>query len=105
MSQDIIQRILTIEQNAAQLYDDAQQQAVDIVAEAETEATALRTQRLEEAHQHARQIEADGAAQAASERARIIAQAETEVQRLEALAARNHERAVNFVLSRIIGHT
>ena len=103
MSQDIVQRILTIEQNAATLHDDAQQRAADLVTEAETAAITLHAQQLEAARQRATQIKAEGKERAEVKRARIIAQAGADAQRLDTLAAKNLERAVAFVLAEVTG--
>ena len=101
MSQDIVQRILTIEQTATRLHDDAQQQAADIVAEAETASAKLQVQQLAEAHQKAEQIKAEGSERAEVERARILAQAGADAQLLDTLAAKNLHRAVAFVLDEV----
>jgi len=101
MSQDIVQRILTIEQAATKLHDDAQQQAADIVAEAEKASANLRVQQLAEAQKKAKLTRAEGGEKAEIERARILAQAGADAQLLDTFAAKNLQRAVAFVLDEV----
>ena len=105
MSQETVAQILAIEQNAARKHDEAQQQAADLVAEAEKAADLLYQQELKRAHQQAEEILTAGKEKAEVERARIIAQAGADAQLLDTLAANNLEHAVDFVLSRIMGRT
>lgn len=102
MSQETVAQILAIEQNAARLHDEAEQQAADLVVEAKKAADLLYQQELEHARQQAEAIIAAGKEKAEVEHARIIAQANADAQRLDTLAAKNLEHAVDFVLSRII---
>ncbi len=103
MSQETIARIFAIEKTAAKLHSDAQQQAAAIVAEAEKAADDIRKLSLAQARQDAEHIIATGEQQAESENARIIAQAGADAQRLDAIAATHLERAVDFVLARVVG--
>ncbi|HQE91497.1 MAG TPA: hypothetical protein PLQ66_01740 [Anaerolineae bacterium] len=103
MSQDTITRIFTIEKAATKMHSDAQQQAAELIAVAEKAALNLRDHRMKLARQEAERLIAAGEQQAEAENARIIAQADAEAQRLEATAAQNLDRAVDFVLARVIG--
>ena len=102
MNQETITQILAIEQAAVQLYQDAQDQAANTIAEAERAASAVREQTLTHVRQQADQIAAQGRQTAEIERARIIAQAEAQAQRIEALAEQHFERATDFVLDHVV---
>jgi len=103
LSQETIARILVIEQEAAKVHDDAQNQAAHLIEEAEEAASALREQTLAQARQEAERIVATGREASEAERARAIAQAEAEAQRMETLAADHFDPAVNFVLDQVAG--
>lgn len=102
MAQETVARLLDIEKAAAKRHSDAQQQAADLIAKAEKAAASLRNQRLEQARREAEHIIAAGKQKAEAEHARVIAQAGADAQRLDTTAAKNLERAVEFVLARII---
>ena len=104
MSQEAITRILAVERSATQMHEDAVQQAAELIAEAEKATSAFKRQSLTEARKQAAKILEAGRERAEIERARIIAQAGADAQRLDTLATHNLERAVDFVLDRIIGH-
>ena len=104
MSQEAITRILNVEQNATRMHDDAVQRAAELAAEAEKTASASKQHSLTEAQQQAAKILEASKEKAEVERARIIAQAGADAQRLDTLATKNLQRAVEYVLNRIIGH-
>ncbi|MEJ5312071.1 MAG: hypothetical protein WHX52_20075 [Anaerolineae bacterium] len=103
MSQETITRIFAIEKAAAKTYSDAQQQAAELIAEAEKAAISIRNRGLQLAQQDAEQINAAGKQQAEVENALILAQAGADAQHLDAIAAKNLDRAVDFVLARVVG--
>ena len=103
MSQETIARILSIEQEATKIHDDAQHQAAHLIEEAEKATSASREQILAQARQEAEQIVATGQEAAEAKRSRAVAQAEAEAQRMEALAADHFDQAVNFVLDQVAG--
>jgi vacuolar-type H+-ATPase subunit H len=103
VSQETIAQILSVEEAAVQIHDDAQRQAEQVTAEARQASTTVREQTLAHIRQQAEQIAAEGQRAAEVSRARIIAQAEAEAQRLENVAAQHLERAVSFVLDQIAG--
>jgi len=103
LSQETIARILVIEQDAAKIHNDAQDQATRLIEEAEKAASVLREQTVAQARREAGQIVATGQEAAEAERSRAIAQAEAEAQRLETLATRHLDQAVDFVLDRVAG--
>ena len=101
MSQETIARILSIEDEAVKIRDNAQRQATQLTREAEAAANAAHEQALAQARNEAEQIITTGREAAAAERARIIAQAEAEAQRMETTAGQHFDRAVRFVLSQV----
>jgi ATP synthase H subunit len=103
MSQSLVKRIVTMEQEAEHLYTEAQKQAEDILKEAREAAAALRKQTLSEAQRQAEQIITDGQAEAKAERAAIIQQAEAEAQQMEQTAAQHFDDAVEYVLNQVAG--
>lgn len=103
MSQETIVQILSIENEAVRVHDDAQQRAAQLIEEAKSATEALREQTLAQARQEAAQVITKGREAAEAERARIIAQAEAEAQRLEAEASRHFDSAVNFVIDQVAG--
>ena len=102
MAQETVARLLDIEKAAAQRHSDAEQQAEDLIAEAEKAAANLRNNRLEQARREAERIIAAGQQKAEAEHAQVIAQAGADAQRLDTAAAKNLDHAVDFVLARVI---
>ena len=103
MAQGTVARLLDIENAAAKLRSDAEQQATDLSAEAEKTALSLHTRRIEQAHKEAEHIIAMGKQKAEVEYAQTVAQAGADAQRLDTIAAKNIEYAVDFVLTSVIG--
>ena len=103
MSQETIAKVLSVEEAAVGFYEDAQRQAANVIAEAKKAASAVREQTLAHVRQQAEKIAAESRQTAEVERARIIAQADAEAQRMENLAAQHLDRAVSFVLDRVVG--
>ncbi len=103
MARETVARLLDIEKAAAKLHSDAQQQAADLIAEAEKAAASWQNRRLEQARREAERIIAAGKQKAEAEHAGIIAQAGADAQRLDTTAAKNIEYAVDFVLTSVIG--
>ncbi|MGC9393724.1 MAG: hypothetical protein ACP5J4_02580 [Anaerolineae bacterium] len=103
MAQETIARLLAIENAAAKLHSDAQQQAADLITEAEKTASSLHTRRIEQAHKEAERIITMGKQKAEVEYAQTVAQAGTDAQRLDTIAAKNMEHAIDFVLTSVIG--
>lgn len=102
MAQDTVARLLDIEKAATKLHSDAQQQAANMITEAEKAAATLQDKQLEQAHQKAERIIAAGKQKAEAEHARVIAQAGADAQQLDTIAVKNLEHAVEFVLAHVI---
>ena len=103
MSQETIVQVLSIEQEAVGIHDEAQRQAAQSIKEAESATSALREQILAQAHQEAEQILAKSRESAEAERTRIIRQAEAEARHMEEIAGHHFDRAVEFVLDQAVG--
>jgi vacuolar-type H+-ATPase subunit H len=103
LSQETIARILSIEQEAVKVHNDAESQAARMIEEAKEAASILRERILAQAHQQAEQIVAEGREAAKAKRERIMAQAEAEAEEMEETSRRHFDQAVNFVLGQMSG--
>ena len=103
MSHATIVRILSIEQEASRIYDDAAAQAAQMIADFEREASATRGQVLSEARSQAIQIKQEGQKASDAERDRALAQAEAGAREMEERAVRNSAAAVEFILDQVAG--
>jgi len=101
MNENRIQQVLEIEKQAREIYDAAVREAQQLPAQAELEAQSILDKARNQAREEARQLVAR--AQAEEETAKILAQAEEKNRQVEALAMSNFERAVNYILDRVIG--
>jgi vacuolar-type H+-ATPase subunit H len=96
-----IQQVLEIEKQAQELHDAAVKDAQQLPVLAEQEAQALIEKAKAEAQQQAREMVSQ--VKADEESARILSEVEEKNKRFEALAMSNSDRAVNYVLERVIG--
>jgi vacuolar-type H+-ATPase subunit H len=96
-----IQQVLEIEKKAQEVQEQAQREAQELPRLAEQEAQALIEKAKAEAQEEARKIIAE--AQAEDKANEILADVERQDQELEARANANIEKAVNYVLERVIG--
>lgn len=101
LHETIIQQVLEIEKQAQATHDAAVSQAEQLPVQAQKEAQNLVEKARAEAQAEARQLAAD--AQAQDECARILSKADQDSARLEALAMNHFDRAVSYVLDRVIG--
>ncbi|HSA99428.1 MAG TPA: hypothetical protein VLE49_02175 [Anaerolineales bacterium] len=101
MNEKHIHQVLDIEKRAQEIHDAALKEAQQLPAVAEQEAEALIEKARAEAQQKAREIVSK--VQADEESARILSEAEEKNRQFEALATKNFDRAVNYVLERVIG--
>jgi vacuolar-type H+-ATPase subunit H len=101
LDEKLIQRVLEIEKGAQTIHEAALAEALDLPIQAEKETEALIAQARSKAEEEARQMVAN--AQAKEECARILADAEDKIQRAEMLGRANFDRAVSYVLARVIG--
>jgi vacuolar-type H+-ATPase subunit H len=96
-----IQQVLDIEKKAQEIQEQAQREAQELPRLAEQEAQALIAQAKAEAQEEARKIIAE--AQAEDKAKEILAEVERQNSELEAKANANLDKAVNFVLERVLG--
>jgi F0F1-type ATP synthase membrane subunit b/b' len=101
LNEKLIQQAYEIERQAQATHEAAVREAEQLPIQAEQEAQALIEKARTDAQEEARQLVAN--AQAPEECARILAQAEEEVRRMEALAMSHFDRAVGYVLDRVVG--
>jgi vacuolar-type H+-ATPase subunit H len=96
-----IQQVLDIEKQAQEIHESAMKEAQQLPVIAEQEGQALIEKAKAEAQQKAREMVAG--VKADEENARILTEAEEKNKQFEALAMSNLDRAVNYVLERVIG--
>ncbi|MGB8981177.1 MAG: hypothetical protein WCC12_04830 [Anaerolineales bacterium] len=101
MNENRIRQVLDIEKKAQENYDAALNEAQKLPALAEQEAQDIVNKARAEAQAEARQIIAR--ARAEGEIDRILAESEEKNRQLETLAMSNFDRAVNYLLDRVIG--
>jgi vacuolar-type H+-ATPase subunit H len=101
MNEKRIQQVLEIEKQAQQILDSAIKDAEQLPVIAEKEAQELIEKARSEAKVEASQIVAKARSEA--ETSRIISEAEEKTHKIENLAMKNFDRAVAFVLERVIG--
>jgi vacuolar-type H+-ATPase subunit H len=96
-----IQQVLDIEKKAQEIQEQAEREAQELPRLAEQEAQALITKAKAEAQEEGRRIIAE--AQAGDEAKEILAEVERKNSELEAKASDNLDKAVTYVLERVIG--
>jgi vacuolar-type H+-ATPase subunit H len=101
LNEILIQQVLGIENRAREVSEAASREAEQLPMEAEKEAQALIEQARAEAQEQARQMIAK--AHSENEHVGILAQAEENVQNSEGLARSNFDRAVHYIVRRVIG--
>jgi vacuolar-type H+-ATPase subunit H len=101
LHETLIKQVLEIEKQAQAIHDAAVSQAEQLPLQSEKEAQETIEKARAEAQTEARQLVADAHAQ--DECARILSKADQDSARLEALAMNHFDRAVSYVLDRVIG--
>ena len=101
MNEKHIQQVLDIEKQAQEIHETAMKEAQQLPVTAEQEAQALIEKARAEAEQKAREMVSG--VKADEESARILAEAEEKNKQFEGVAVSNLDRAVNYVLDRVIG--
>ena len=101
MNEKHIQQVLEIEKQAQEIHEAAVKEAQQLPVTAEQEAQALIEKTRAEAEQKAREMVSG--VKADEESARILAEAEEKNKQFEGVAGSNLDRAVNYVLDRVIG--
>ncbi len=101
MNEKRIEQVLEIEKQALAIHEAAHKEAEKIPIEAQKEAMAQVEKTRAEAEEKASQIEAN--AEPKEECDRIMAQATDEARKTMELGMSNFDRAVTYVLNRVIG--
>ena len=101
MNEKHIQQVLEIEKRAQEIHEAAVKEAQQLPVIAEQEAQALIEKARAEAQQKAREMVSE--VKADEESARILSEIEEKNTQFEALAMSNLDRAVAYVLERVIG--
>jgi V/A-type H+-transporting ATPase subunit G/H len=101
MNEKHIQQVLEIEKQAQEVQEKARREAQEIPARAEQEAQALITKAKAEAHEEARKLIA--AAQANDASGQAVDEGVSVNTEFEASAKKNFDKAIAFVLERVIG--
>ena len=101
MNEQRIQQVLEIEKQAQEIHQAALRDAEELQKQAEQEAQTLIEKTRAEAQDEAKHLASDR--QADDECARILAEGEEESHELETLAVQHFDRAVDYVLNRLIG--
>jgi vacuolar-type H+-ATPase subunit H len=101
MNEKHIQQVLDIEKQAQEIHELAMKEAQQLPVLAEQEAQALIEKAKVEAQQKAREMVSG--VKAEEENTRILSEAEEKNKQIEALAMSNLDRAVTYVLERVIG--
>jgi V/A-type H+/Na+-transporting ATPase subunit G/H len=96
-----IKQVLEIERQAQEIQDKAKRDAQEIPVKAEQEGQALIAKARAEAEEEARKIIA--AAQSTDDAQNLSAEAGEKNSQFDALARKNFDQAVAFVLERVIG--
>ena len=103
MNEKHIQQVIAIEKEAQQIHEAAMKEAQQLPVTAEQEAQALIEKARTEAQQQAREMVS--AVQGDQEGTRILSEVEEKNKQSETLATSNFDRAVDFVLDRVIGRS
>ncbi len=101
MNENRIRQVLEIEKRAQENYDAALKEAQQLPTLAEQEAQEIVNKARAQAEEEAKQIVAK--AKAEDEVARILSEAEAKNRQLESQATGNFDKAVNFIIDRVIG--
>ena len=101
MNDKQIDRVLEIERQSQEIHEKAKREAQELPALAEQEAQAMIAKAKAEAQEQARKIVAQAQSEDAAQG--ILDEATRKNSELEALAKKNLDKAVAYVLDRVIG--
>jgi protocatechuate 3,4-dioxygenase beta subunit len=99
--EDTVKQLREIEEKAQELYESTVHEAKMLPITAEEDARALQTQLYQETEAEAKRILAE--AQDDSDNQKLLQQAEEDAARKENLAMNHFDRAVNYILHRVVG--
>lgn len=101
MNEKRVKEVIEIEKQADEMFKKAAREAEKLPLQAEKDAQALVEKARAEAEEEARQMLASS--QGKEDSARLLAEAEKQMHQNEQLAKRNFDRAVTYVISRVLG--
>ena len=101
MNEKHIQQVLEIEKQAQEIHEAAVRDAQQLPIQAEQDAQALIEKAKADAQQEARSLVSK--VQADEDSARILSEVEAKNRQFETLAMSNFDRAVAFVVERVVG--
>jgi vacuolar-type H+-ATPase subunit H len=101
LDEKLLNRVLDIEKQAQSIHDSALNEALELPVRAEKEAQELIEKTRLEAEKEAQIMISN--AQAKEECDRITAEMDEKISHSEGLAAANFNRAVSYVIGRVIG--
>src|SRR6185295_10130921 len=101
MNDKNIQKVLEIEKHAAEIQEKARREAQEIPVKAEQEGQALIAKAKADAQEEARKLIAS--AQSGADSGGVAADFASKNSEFETLAKKNFDKAVAFVLERVIG--
>ncbi len=101
MNERRIEQVMQIENQAQRVLDKAKDDAARLPVEAEREAQAILERTRTEARAEAEKLIEAAAAEAETQR--IISEAETRIREADEVARRNIDRAVQFVVDKVLG--
>lgn len=101
MNENRIQQVLDIEKQAQEIHETALRNAQQLPISADQESQTILENARAEAQAEARLLITN--AQGEVETTRILLEAEKKNSQVEALAMSNFDRAVNYILDRVIG--
>jgi vacuolar-type H+-ATPase subunit H len=103
LNEQLIQQILEIEKQAQSIYQAAVRDAEQLQEQAEQEAQTLVEKAHAEAQEEAQRLASDSQANSKRECERVLAESEDKSRQIETQAAQHFDRAVNYVLDRLMG--
>jgi len=103
LNEQLIQQILEIEKQAQGIHQAAVRDAEQLEKQADQEAQALIEKARAEAQEEAQRLASESQAKGERECERILAESEDKSSQTETQAAQNFDRAVNYVLDRLMG--
>jgi vacuolar-type H+-ATPase subunit H len=101
MDKKTIQQMLEIDQQAQTIHENALKEAAQLLVQAEKEAPDFIEKARQQAELEAKEILARS--QSTDETARIMADTQASTQKMENLAQTNFDKAVAYVLARVVG--
>ncbi|HSM72971.1 MAG TPA: hypothetical protein VK851_15650 [Anaerolineales bacterium] len=101
MNEKHIQQVLEIEKEAQEIHDEAVKEAQQLPVRAEQEAQALVEKAKVDAQKEAREMVEK--AKSGEGGGQILSEAEEKNRQFEALAMSNFDRAVAYVIDRVVG--